>query len=307
MSRGVGQGQQRRVKKDYGRKQLENPFYRQNKTNKGYSQRTWRVAICLFVIFVVSLIWLLLASPIFNIKTIDIKGASRLSADELRNAFWEQANQPTAMFFSQHNLWLYKRAKISAAVQDKYHLASVIVRKKLWHRLEITIQERDYVFIWSEAGRYYYLDAAGNLVDEVVPTVISPIIVSETSSTSSSTVSNTSTPVVSVPSGYPLIENRTDPKLVNDSLTLDSSYLNCASGLNQAFKTANNSDLKQFIIDQDYDTLKAELNSGIMVYLSPNNDCDKQIRNLMLLLKENYRDKIKRKVDLRYGEKIFYE
>ncbi|HNX11028.1 MAG TPA: FtsQ-type POTRA domain-containing protein [bacterium] len=311
MSTRAGQPYKNRVRKDYCRKELENPFYRQNKANQGLDGRSKKFFIFSFIILVGVLTWLFFASPVFIIKRINITGTNRISADEVRTAVWAQADNKVAGIFSQHNLWLFKRDKITPEIQDHYHLASLMVKKKMFHTLEITIQERDYVFIWQEEGKSYYLDAAGNLVDEIYSEPVLEQPMPEVMGTTSSTTSSTTVPVLTtkpvLPAGYPVIDNQSVPRLKENRLDIDPGYLNCSKGIYDAFKADNNSQLTGFFLDQEYNTLKARLSSGVVVYLSPQSDCDKQIRNLMVLLKGDYKDKIKTKIDLRYGDKIFYE
>lgn len=302
MSRRVGQSHHNRVRKDYSRRQLENPFYRQNKANQDHSRRLSKIVIYLIILFLVFAIWFFLASPVFNLKQIKVIGANRVNSVEIEQAVWSQADSRILSVFSQHNFWLFKRELAAKSIQERYHLASISVHRRLFHTLEVKIQERDYVFIWQEDGRRYYLDAGGNIVDEIYTTPELNVISLEASSTASSTA-----PLSSPSSDYPLIDNQSGTKVQNDQAGISAEYLSCALKLYQDLRAYDQSLFDSFIIDQEYDTFKLRLKNGVLVYFNPQEDCDKQIRNLMVLLKGEYRDRIKQKIDLRYGDKIFYE
>ncbi len=314
-----------RVRMDYSRKNLENPFHKNTHgIKRDELSARLKVSCLLFLVLLVGLIYLMFFSTVFNIKTIEITGLSRVSASEVEKIAWGQSDQNRYWLLRQNNLLVFDKNNLSRTLTDTYHFKEIKINKSLFHTLKINLTEREYGYIWQENDKYYYIDQAGYLINELAVN-LPPVAASEPATTSSSTVLTTSTPVVadyykltiaaaSAASQdlYPIIVNIGEAHFKGDLVDIDPVYLEFASQINEKIKANNEPELlpKYFIIDKDFNTIKAILGNDLTVYFSTKEDRDSQIRNLLVLKKEkelDFNKIIKKKIDLRYGDKVYYE
>ncbi len=320
-----------RVRMDYSRKNLENPFHKQSRGIKRdeLSLRLKMSCIALLV-FLIALLYLMFFSSVFNIKKIEITGLSRTNTGDVEKIAWEQSDQNRYWLFKQHNLLMFDKDALSQTLTDKYHFKEIKIKKGLFHTLKINLSEREYSYIWQEKDKYYYIDKDGYLIDELALNLPPVLISTEIATTSSSTASTstdlaTTTISTEIPddyykttisaakaaskNGYPIIVNIGEEHFKGDKVDIDKVYLEFASQLNDKIKVNNEPDLtvKYFMIDKDFNTIKAILDNGLMVYFSTKEDRDAQIRNLLVLKKSESYKLIKKKIDLRYGDKVYYE
>ena len=315
-----------RVRMDYSKKKLENPFHQ---TNHGIKrdELSLRLKIsCLALLgLLVALLYLMFFSAAFDIKKIQITGLSRANIGEVEKLALGQSGENRFWLFRQQNLLIFDKKALTRTLADTYHFKEIKIKKSLFHTLKINLVEREYGYIWQENDKYYYIDKAGYLINELVID-LAPITASlELATTSSSTVLATNTPVVAdyykltiaaaktaSQDLYPIIVNVGEEHFKSDLVDIDPVYLEFTSQLNDKIKANNESELlpKYFIIDKDFNTIKAILGSGLTVYFSTKEDRDSQIRNLLVLKKEkalDFNKLIKKKIDLRYGDKVYYE
>ncbi len=319
-----------RVRMDYSKNKLENPFH---KTNRGIKRdelsATLKVSCLAALLLLIGLIYLMFFSNVFVVKKFQISGLSRTDSGEIERMASEQRSQRRYWLFKQDNLLMFDKKALSQALADKYHFKDIKVKKSWLHTLKIVLSEREYGYIWQEKDKYYYIDKEGYLISELAvdlpPTIINTEIATTSSSTATSTEASTTEPIseeyykLTIESvkkankdAYPIIVNIGEEHFKGDRVDIDLGYLAFASQLIEKIKANNEPDLgvKYFLIDKDFNTMKAILDSGLTVYFSTKEDKDNQIRNLLVLKKElkgDFNKIIKKKIDLRYGDKVYYE
>lgn len=317
-----------RVRMDYSKKNLENPFYRNNRGMKRDELSLRLKLSCLgLLVLLIVVLYFLFFSSLFNIKKIPITGLTRVSSNDVEQLARAQSNQNRYWIFRQSNLLVFDKAKLSQELTDRYHFKAVRINKSLFHTLKIDLSEREYRYIWQEKDKYYYIDADGFLIDElVVPGPTAPVDEATTTSATSTAITSSTTPEVEAVvddyfkatiaaalsashNSYPIIVNIGPEHFKGDVVDIDRNYLEFASRLNDQIKANNEPELavKYFLIDKDFNTIKAILGSGLTVYFSTKEDRDSQIRNLLILKKSDSYKLIKKKIDLRYGDKVYYE
>lgn len=315
-----------RVRMDYSKKKLENPFH---KTNHGIKrdELSLRLKIsCLALLgLLVALLYLMFFSAVFDIKKIQVTGLSRINAGEVEKLALEQSDENRFWLFRQKNLLIFDKNALTRTLMDTYHFKEIKIRKSLFHTLKINLSEREYSYVWQEKDKYYYIDQDGYLINELALN-LPPVLVNESLATSStSTILAATTTVMAedyykstieaartaTNNSYPIIVNIGEEHFKGDLVDIDRAYLEFTTQLNNKIKANNEPDLtvKYFLIDKDFNTIKAVLNSGIVIYFSTKEDRDSQINNLLVLKKEksDFNNIIKKKIDLRYGDKVYYE
>lgn len=296
----------RRRRIDYHNKNLINPFFQRRKRKKVYlSAKTWpgRKKLIIFgiLILIVGLVWLICFSTIFTIEKIAVRGAARISAEEIENLVWQQTRTKRFLFFPQTNLLVFAKKRIVKELKENYSFEKLIINKNLPHTLTLDIQEKSYAFIWCEADKYYYADADGYLINEINPLEIKQ-------------------------KKYPIIQNQAEEKIINNEgeggigkIDIDSNYINYVISLFNKLSSNPEGEgdnvpgyqgltIEKFIIDKEVNTVKMALVDGPTVYFNTNEDQEKQIKKLLIIKEEKLKDDFKNKnyIDLRYGDRVYY-
>lgn len=291
----------------------------------------WFIIIS-FLVVVIAILCLLF-SKVFCIKDIQIKGLNTIDRESLENIISEQKNNKFLMF-SQDNLILFNKNKLTTNLQD-FNFMSVSIKKNILKRnLIIEIEERQQAIIFLEKGVYFFLDKEGNIISYKIDCKVVEKELSNTStmdnntdSTSSNSINNDSKKYsilskldknncIKIDDNYkkenlyPIIENIGNDKVDDNvkKVDLDDEYINFCLKLYNKLYESTDFGLKNIILDEErYNTVKIKLNNGLEVYFSLKNDCDEQIKSLFTLEKEMKGElQGKKYIDLRYGDKIFY-
>jgi len=116
---------------------------------------------------------------------------------------------------------------------------------------------------------------------------------------------------------YPIIFNDGDDQISGGRVIIDHSYFDFIQKITDDFNDPKNMTAglvaDYFMLGQEFNTVTVQLNSGLIVKFNVSlgaDDWNKQISNLFLLrtdLKDQFYKKIKHKIDLRYGDKVYYE
>lgn len=122
------------------------------------------VIIILVLIVLIALIYLLIFSPIFKIKTIEIKG--NLSPDA--TSYLDQ--------YKGQNLFVVKSQTISKKLQDKNpEYLSINVYKGIPNILRVEINERRSALVWETQSRDYFVDNDGVAYKMITPEEINDL------------------------------------------------------------------------------------------------------------------------------------
>ncbi len=273
----------RKIKKDYQAKDLKNPFFRQKQTNKkGKGLRLWPFIVA--PILIGSLAWFFWAAPIWQIKTVDIQGLTRIDKVELENISRNREASSRLLLFKESNIFLFQEKDLYTEIMDKYNFAQLEVRKILPNKIEIKISERPYAFIFQQGSEYNYASGDGYIIKEV--------------------------PVSEEDKGkYFILENRSQVVSISgkNKLSLKQEYLDFVFTLSN--KLAEYSDLpaERYIIDQELNSLTVKFKDGPAALFNVKNDAGEQVADLALVKKEKIRDNFSETnyIDLRYGNRIF--
>jgi len=272
----------RRIRKDYQRKNLKNPFFRKCQEGRGWHFFRWFFWLGLALI--VFLAWFFLLSPWWRLAGLEINGLTRRQSADIENLIWQQAATPRWLFFKQSNLLLFDVDQASQALLSQYNFAGVTMKKSFPRTLKINISERPYAFIFQENGRFAYADAAGYLITEV------PVAEEDKLK-------------------YFILENQSPDSLLDQKnrLTLKKDYLDFAFELSKQLAAFPDLPLEKLIIDQELNTLKAKFVSGPTAFFSIADSALDQVGRLALVKKEKIGDNFNRinYIDLRFGSRVY--
>ncbi|KKR21443.1 MAG: hypothetical protein UT48_C0008G0020 [Parcubacteria group bacterium GW2011_GWE2_39_37] len=277
-------------KMDYSKKKYSNPFFRGQKTIRKFPTNnyylTWKqkLIILIFILLIPATIWLFFYFKFFDIKHINITGSEKISKDEVINMAWQQANKKRYLLGSQKNIFLFDEVGFSNTLQAAYPLGVHTMEKKLPGTLKIDLKEKHYSAIWNEGEKYYFLS------DDKSVTEVEPLQIKD--------------------KALPIIQNIGEPKIYNSVVIEQDEKIACALAIFQKLKTSqHNFEIEKFIIEKDeYNSLKVALKGPTLIF-NLKDDIDKQINKLYAIINDKLKaDYIKKNyIDLRFGDKIYYQ
>lgn len=273
---------------DYKAKKYSNPFFGNGRRN--YSRPITfffrpRVIIFFVLAFAGGVVWLFFFSPVFSVKSIDIQGAGRVSAAELKIEIWKQTNKKRMLLGSQGNIFLFNSRELSLRLQNEYNLANLSVKKKLFSTITVNLKEKDCAVIWRESENDYCLDSNGN---EIFSAPLGTIIQTD----------------------CPLIHNLGNVRESNAPKT-ESKIISYASKLRDELKSDKYGiKLGYFIVDDNEpNSLMVVIANGPKIYFNTGEDMNEQLTRLAVLKEKTLKDDFIKKeyIDLRYGNKVYYK
>ncbi|MFA5886945.1 MAG: hypothetical protein WC863_04225 [Patescibacteria group bacterium] len=273
----------KKIKKDYQRKNLSNPFFKQRQGARSWTS-FWPVILGGLVILFSILIWFFGAAPLWAIQRLTVEGLSLVPSQELENIVWKQTLQPRYLFFKEANIFLFNQADLTSKIMANYNFAGVKVERKLPHTLRLIISERPYAFIFQEGSAFFYASPDAYIIKEQA--------VSEETKKK-----------------YFILENRSARSLIDErnKLALSAEYLSFIFKLDSLIKLKPDLPIEKFIIDQEFNTVKLKIVKGPTVYFNVKGSAENQVNYLALVKKEKIKDNFSKTnyIDLRYGDRIY--
>lgn len=227
------------------------------------------------IITFTGLFYLLIFSPIFQIKTITIQGAYFIDASEVEQKI-EKITERNILLFPTKSIFVSNRKKIKSFVLEKFFpVKEITIKKKLPNTLLISIQERTAKAVSCAEERCFLVDNQGfafySLYWETIPPSL-PII---------------------------LFEN----ELAQQDRPLGQKTLKFILSIYSNLKQEGNIVVQSFRVSPAKIAAKVA-ESNLMLYFSPQKCPDLQVGDLFLLFK-NEISPIEY-IDLRFN-KIFYK
>jgi cell division septal protein FtsQ len=232
-----------------------------------------------------SAVWLTFFSTLGKIKEVSINGLDRMSDGEIRQLLSESLSAKRLLFLPQDKLFLFDEKRFLKTFEDRYSFQRIAITKKWPDKLEISITEKISACVWNEADKYYYADAEGFILSETNPLDLKD-------------------------KRYPLIANESDLRISDGKINADTSYIGYASELMEKMAAElPDIGIDRFIVDKDIDTLKILTPEGIRISFNTKTAIDDQLEKLAVVKREKLKDDFKDKkyIDLRFGDKIYYQ
>lgn len=270
---------------DYYRKKLENPFFKRKDRIIPLTGLKAKLTIIFIVLFLAFTFWSLFISSFWKIEEISITGLDQTITEEIREVIAAQMNAKKFTLWSQKNLLFFKEEKLRETLKGEYRFQKIIIKKKWPNKLAIEIAEKPLACVWIEGEKYYYADTDGYIVQEINPLDLKD-------------------------KKYPLVSNESGERIFDSKIPADPTYILAASLLYEkiAAKTIEIA-VDRFIVDDEIDTIKMLTTNGLKISFNTKGDLERQLDRLYILKTQKLKDEFasKTKIDLRFGDKIYYQ
>lgn len=225
--------------------------------------------------------WLFLSSS-FKLEKVQVDFARNFSSADLETMTWDVAH--ASKFLPADNLLLFDKNELRRRVEEKYYLNNIKIKTRLPHRLILSFQEQSYGLAWQEDNKFYYINYQGDIImekDDAKPDITA-------------------------------IFNRGQAKKEGRRIKIEEKYLTFADKINQGFEDRiKGLNEKEIFIDDDLNTVKVKIKNGPVIKFNTEEAIDRQLIKLEALRREELRDgkmfSSKQYIDLRYGDRVFYQ
>lgn len=270
---------------DYARKKYENPFFKkQKKVTIGAGLKLKIIIILLLLVFA-SILWFVLYSPYWHIDSIQVSGLTRMDKSSIEQFTLAKLRERKNILIPSANSLFFSEDKLKEALDKEYHFKSLSVKKDIPDTLIINIEEKEFFCVLIEKNRSYYIDNDGYILQEV-------------------SLDNVDR------AKYPIIDNQTAKEFKNNSSDDNQIYTSFVSNL---FNLLNDSpigfEIDTFIVDNEQETVKIKSKEGPIIKFSTKNSIEDQVDKLIIIRHEKLKDDFinKKYIDLRFGDKIYYQ
>lgn len=277
----------KKIRKDYQNKSLNNPFFRSKNKNKGDNKNKKKYfyifIVCIFFIFIIYTIFF---SKIFTINNVAVNGLERLNNSDIQTYIQDKQASNKLIFFPKNNLLFLNTKDLAVDIKKDFKLADANVHKKFFHSLEINLNERPVAFIWQDNNIRFFSDANGCLITDVA---VNP----------------------DIQYNLAVLESESDLDYLKDDgcLDLDEEYFESLFSLNQALASYPSLLADKFIVSSELNSLVVDLNKGPNIIFNIKEDLLKQINKLLIIQQEQEEEKFLslQYIDLRFGDLIYFK
>jgi hypothetical protein len=267
----------KKLRKDYKRKKFVNPYFEHKKEKeiKGFNTKLY-----LKIIAGVFIVYLLIYSDLFKIKTIEVQGIDMISEIEFRQEVDSHISSWRWWLLPQKNLLLLSKGNLVERINSKYKLSQLEV-KRGWQKLNINIEEKINFLIVFNNDKFFFADEEGNITREI--------------SQEEAIGYWDRFPILNIYREITIGENVTSETAVTFILDINEK-LKSTNIEFHGFESASISEV----------TLVTK--TGWRAHFDIYSDAELNLENMQLVLAEKVEDQNKLEyIDLRFGNKVFYK
>jgi hypothetical protein len=270
---------------DYHKKKLENPFYSRKKRIINFGGLKAKITIAAIIILAGAFVWLIYFSGVFKIKNVEISGLNKISREEINALVRGQMEKSRFRLDPQDNLLFFNSKKIIESFQENYRFHEIAIKKKWLNSLNLEIKEKILAAAWLENEKYYYLDSEGYVLAEADPLEIDG-------------------------RKYPVIKNESNSRISEGKIGLENSFIPYAAELlKKTLEKMPELDVSLLSVNGEIDSLNLLPANGPKIIFNTKDSIDKQLERLLIIKEEKMKDDFaaKKYIDLRFGDKIYYQ
>jgi len=286
------------VKNDYQRKKFKNPYFSpKKKINK--NKKSW-IGLGIGLLAILFILAVISRNNFFEIKTINVQGNKFISQNEIMQIVLTQSEKSRFIIFSQKNLIFFNKASLKRNLSHKYYFDELNISKQYWNTINISVTEKPTTLIYITNQEKYYLDGNGNVINKYEPGVNDTV------------VENNGVQIVrplSEISGLPVVVNRNNTPAEIGNQILNKENVSFILNVDNRIKDSADFKIKQYQIDDNNtNDLMVMTDQGWEIRFSLKDQYSSQIKLLFLILNDKVKDRSTlHYIDLRFGDKIFYQ
>ncbi|NTW22164.1 hypothetical protein HGA34_01305 [Candidatus Falkowbacteria bacterium] len=283
---------EKRLKKiDYSRKQYRNPFFSQKHAQaKHQSQDKWLLlkafGIAMVVVSIIcGTFWAVCYSPWFDIVNLSVAVPKKISQQEVENLVWGQVNGNRWLVIPERNMIFTDTQALEASLRQRYVLGGLAIKKDWPHGLSVELIEKAYHVAWQENGKKYLVNKDDFTAIETTDQEIAE-------------------------KKLPLINNVGQPKINDGQLAEGRNSLTAVmSADDKLAKKPNRLGIKNFEISNDFASGFIGITAGPKIIFNAREDLDRQVNKFESLMTQEQKTELAQKkyIDLRFGDKLFYQ
>ncbi len=305
--------------------QYTNPFFKKKK-KRAASKINWRVQLVIFeiILLTVGLVAFFYFSTVFKIVAADASGMKRIPKNEIVDIVFEQAEEKRFLFGSQKNIFFFNLEELENLFNNRYLLEALTIKKEMPGKIIVSIKEKDYSAIWHEEDKYYYISETGKIINKVDAEFMGDYPLINNIGENRANNQGAEDHAERIDYILKLFEKFKNRKLriidddrwfeVENFILDDMEYT-----VQMVIKICTNIVLeKPQIVTMPQSTEKEtainfenkeECIDGPMIYFNLQEDIDKQVAKLLVIINEKLKNDLdeKKYIDLRYGDKVYYK
>lgn len=293
-----------------------NPFKKPKETN-------WkkRLEIIILIIILLSIASVIIYSPFFKIKNVEIIGLKRINNQEITENVIMMANYKNLLIIPKNNYFTVDLNEINDILKQKYPIQNITTQKIFPNKLKIDIEEKISKIIYDNGKTYSYLDEYGRVVEILRQVGEDEWLIKKENVTSTNElgeeiaeekeIERTHQPpidkIIKEMGDYPIIYtkiNINDIK-INDIVLNQEKIMNVIQWFNLLEKRT---DIKfsYFLIEDDFGggIIKTQDGWNIKVRI---NDIESQFSELNYILKNKIDKNNLTYIDLRYPGRVYWK
>lgn len=281
----------KKIKKiDYKRRQYRNPFFDHRAASRQPAASPWfswkTKLLCLLLSAGLGAAgWAAAWSPWLAVTDLAVTVPDKIDQNEVSALVWQQAGSRRFGLIPQRNLPLLDTKNLRTNLESKYVLGGLEIKRRWPHRLEVKLLAKDYHFAWQENGAYYLV----NRYDYRA----APSNEEEAKSR-----------------GLPIIDNLGQPCVVDGRL--QSEQDKAAAIINISDRIKSKSDrlgISRFEVNNQSAASFQAVTAGPRLIFNIREDFDRQLVKYETVLAQGQKNGLAQKkyIDLRFGDKVYYQ
>ncbi|EKE14506.1 MAG: hypothetical protein ACD_12C00464G0004 [uncultured bacterium] len=241
----------------------------------------------LFLVFLVTTIYFLFFSIIFEVKEVKIEGNRFISSKNIENIIKETLGAKRFLIFKQNNILFFSKKKahqdLVNKIQEKQALVDAKITKIYPDTLKISINERIPRLVLLSSGKRYFIDLDGVITRDIAP--------NEEIGIEFSKISYTTDKVLSI--GDTVI----NPEFIKKALEIKDKLSQRTDKINMdSFQNVEDDEHQIWVNTQD----------GWQIFFDITSDIETQIDKLILVLEKKEIDRNRLNyIDVRFPERVY--
>lgn len=267
-----------------------------------------------------SAVGLLCFHPFFRITDVHVSGLSQISAPEFESSALGILDYRRYFIFPANNIFFADVTEVRDILKEKYPIQRIVVQKQFPHTLDIAVEEKISQLIYDNGTMYSYIDLEGKVVEDIAKVheeewniITEQIVSTSTEGTVSTTIKevsrthipNTATLVEQHGQDIPIVYD-TRHQEYTDRPVLQSQTIERLVFWYSLLEKRGNYHVSYIIVDNELGDATFVIDDSwqLLVKLE---EPERQFDMLELITKDNIDEQNVSYINVRYGERVYWQ